>query len=60
MTDAIANALNAPTAQHAAALRDLLNRSAAVQQANRFSQLRREQERRTLDRIERTPVDGAL
>jgi hypothetical protein len=43
-----------------AALRDLLSRADAIQQANRLSQLRREQERRTLERIERTPVDGAL
>jgi hypothetical protein len=52
MTDAIR--------QPDAALRDLLNRADAVQQANRQSLLRREQERRTLERIERTPVDGAL
>jgi hypothetical protein len=52
MTDAIR--------QPEAALRDLLSRADAVQQANRQSLLRREQERRTLERIERTPVDGAL
>ena len=52
MTDAIR--------QPEAAMLDLLNRADAVQQANRLSQLRREQERRTLERIERTPVDGAL
>ena len=52
MTDAIL--------QNDAALLDLLNRADAVQQANRLSQLRRESERRTLERIERTPVDDAL
>jgi hypothetical protein len=52
MTDAIL--------QNDAALLDLLNRADAVQQANRQSQLRREQERRTLERIERTPLNGAV
>lgn len=46
--------------QNDAALLDLLNRADAVQQANRLSQLRRESERRTLERIERTPVDDAV
>jgi hypothetical protein len=46
--------------QPEAALRDLLSRAAAVQQANRQSLLRREQERRTLERIERTPTDDAV
>lgn len=46
--------------QPEAALRDLLNRADAVQQANRQSLQRREQERRTLERIERTPVDGTV
>jgi hypothetical protein len=49
-----------PILQNDAALLDLLNRSDAVQQANRQSQLRREQERRTLERIERTPLDDAV
>ena len=49
-----------PIRQSDAALRDLLNRADAVQQANRQSLLRREQERRTLERIERPPADGAL
>jgi hypothetical protein len=52
MTDAIL--------QNDAALLDLLNRADAVQQANRLSQLRRESERRTLERIERTPVDDVV
>ena len=52
MTDAIR--------QPEAALLDLLSRADAVQQANRQSLLRREQERRTLERIERPPADGAL
>ena len=52
MTDAIR--------QPEAALLNLLNRADAVQQANRQSLLRREQEKRTLERIERTPADGAL
>ena len=52
MTDAIL--------QSDAALLDLLNRADAVQQANRLSQLRRETERRTLERIERTPVNGTV
>jgi hypothetical protein len=43
--------------QSDAALLDLLTRADAVQQANRLSHLRREQERRTLERIERTPTD---
>lgn len=42
------------------ALRDLLNRAAAVQEANRQAQRRREQERRTLERIDRTPTDNAV
>jgi hypothetical protein len=52
MTDAIL--------QNDAALLDLLNRADAVQQANRLSQLRRESERRTLERIERTPIDDVV
>lgn len=43
-----------------ATLRKLLNRADAVREANRQAQRRREQERRTLDRIERTPTDGAV
>ena len=46
--------------QPEAALRDLLSLSQAVQEANRESLLRREDERSTLERIERTPVDGTL
>lgn len=38
----------------------LLDRAQAVQDANRESLLRLEQERRTLERIKRTPVDGPV
>lgn len=44
----------------AADLVKLLDRAQAVQDANRESLLRLEQERRTLERIKRTPVDDAV